>query len=160
MEIYKSLRKRDKILKRYEYKEIYNKGKKISIDGLFTLYILKEGNSPPRIGIAVPKNVGGAVVRNRIKRIFREIFRLNKRSIIEGSDIVIVARKGLKKVRFRYRVIEDLFLKALEKGHYVEKGVMLRGMEKEDDKVSPFDSYKILSGVCISIFFSCMPILS
>lgn len=107
-----SLRKKDKILRRYEYKEIYSKGKKISVDGLFLIYILKRGNGCPRMGITVTKKVGGAVVRNRIKRIFREIFRLNRGSIIEGIDIVIVARKGLEKVR--YMVIEESFLKALE----------------------------------------------
>lgn len=109
----RSLRKKDKILRRYEYKEIYSKGKKILVEGLFIVYILKRDNGPPRMGITVTKKIGGAVVRNRIKRIFREVFRLNKGSIIEGIDIVIVARKGLEKVG--YMVIEESFLKALEK---------------------------------------------
>jgi len=46
-----------------------------------------------RLGIAATRKLGGAVERNRAKRLIREVFRRNK--IAQGFDIVIVPRRGL-----------------------------------------------------------------
>jgi ribonuclease P protein component len=47
-----------------------------------------------RLGISVPKKVGNAVQRNRIKRIIREAFRLHNGIFPQGSDIVFAVRPG------------------------------------------------------------------
>jgi ribonuclease P protein component len=49
----------------------------------------------PRLGITVTKKVGGAVTRNRIKRIVREYFRTNRDSIQGTLDINIIAKKAV-----------------------------------------------------------------
>jgi ribonuclease P protein component len=46
----------------------------------------------PRLGLSVSRKVGGAVVRNRVKRLAREAFELERAALPEGSDVVIVAR--------------------------------------------------------------------
>ena len=51
------------------------------------------GKRPSRLGIAATKKLGGAVVRNRAKRLIREVFRRNK--IAPGFDIVIVPKRPL-----------------------------------------------------------------
>jgi ribonuclease P protein component len=47
-----------------------------------------------RLGIVASKRVGGAVERNRAKRLVREIFRLHRAEFPRGADVVVVARPG------------------------------------------------------------------
>ncbi len=47
-----------------------------------------------RIGITVSKRIGGAVVRNRVKRLVREFFRRHRHRIVPGEDVLVIARQG------------------------------------------------------------------
>ncbi len=75
---------------------VYQNGKSY-VNKWAVLYVLKQTASPRRIGFAVGKKLGNAVVRNRVKRLMREVFRLNQHKIVEGIDILFVARKPLLK---------------------------------------------------------------
>jgi ribonuclease P protein component len=57
------------------------------------LFVLPNQNQVGRLGIAATKKLGGAVRRNRAKRLIREIFRRNK--IAAGFDVVVVPRPRL-----------------------------------------------------------------
>lgn len=46
----------------------------------------------PRIGISASRRIGGAVVRNRWKRLLREAFRLTRSQLPEGIDLIVVPR--------------------------------------------------------------------
>ncbi len=54
----------------------------------------------PRLGITVTRKVGNAVRRNRIKRVFREIFRQNLHQLDAALDLVINAHRGIYTDRF------------------------------------------------------------
>jgi len=55
---------------------------------------------PTRIGVTVTRKVGGAVIRNRIKRLVREAFRRAHPGFDAGLDIVWIAKRSAAKVRY------------------------------------------------------------
>ena len=55
----------------------------------------EDGDGEPRLGLAVPKAVGTAVVRNRVKRLLREAWRELLPTVPAGQDYVLAARPGL-----------------------------------------------------------------
>jgi ribonuclease P protein component len=66
-----------------------------------------------RLGYTVSTKLGHAVVRNRVRRRLREIYRLNSHKLKQGYDIVIVARS--RSVGADYKKLESAFLSACEK---------------------------------------------
>ena len=56
------------------------------------LYARKNRSATNRVGVTVGKKLGHAVVRNRIRRRLREVYRLNEAQFLPGWDIVVVAR--------------------------------------------------------------------
>ena len=64
-----------------------------------------------RIGIITSRRVGNAVKRNRARRLFREIFRINQESLPENCDMVIVVRSCYEESGFKE--LQALFLKAV-----------------------------------------------
>lgn len=75
----------------------------------FTLLGLPSAIGSSRIGITVSRKIGGAVVRNRTKRVFREIFRYNRASLSPALDLVVVARASVRDRTMRE--LEAEFLK-------------------------------------------------
>ena len=61
-------------------------------NGYLVLYARKNRTNTNRVGITVSKKLGHAVVRNRVRRRIREVYRLNEEKFQPGWDIVIVAR--------------------------------------------------------------------
>jgi ribonuclease P protein component len=63
-------------------------------DDRLVVHARPNGGPHPRLGLAVGKGVGGAVVRNRVKRLLREAFRRSRGSLPPAHDLVVVAKPG------------------------------------------------------------------
>ena len=61
-------------------------------DRLIVVYGHRNGLPHPRLGISASRRLGGAVVRNRWKRLLREAFRLTCSQLPEGIDLIVIPR--------------------------------------------------------------------
>ena len=87
-----SLAASQRIRRRPEFERVYNQGARIH--GRFmTVFVLPNGGTSPRFGVAATRKLGSAVKRNRAKRLSRELFRRHK--VAAGLDIVIVPRREM-----------------------------------------------------------------
>jgi len=62
---------------------------------MLVLCALPRDLQPSRFGFSVSRRLGKAVVRNRIKRLLREVVRLRLAKVVPGWDIVFIARQGV-----------------------------------------------------------------
>ena len=92
----------------HEFQRLYHRGKSAALPTL-ALYCRRRRGRGNRLGLTVGKKVGGAVVRNRVRRRLREIYRLNEDKLVSGIDLVVVAR--VRAAHAPYRRLEQSFLK-------------------------------------------------
>ena len=92
--------KSQKIKAKKEFQNVYEKGHSV-VDGLTVFYVLPGENEKIKIGFAVGKKVGNAVIRNHVKRMMREVFRLHKGELKDHFRVIWVARKRLAEADFK-----------------------------------------------------------
>jgi ribonuclease P protein component len=90
------MHRRHRLTRSHDFDAVYRHGRSVSTRFL-VLYRLprEDAGKEPRLGLAVPKRVGSAVSRNRVKRCVRELWRARLESIPTGCDYVLVVRPGL-----------------------------------------------------------------
>ena len=81
------------------FRRLYHTG--AVANSYLVLYARSNRTQMNRIGITVSKKLGHAVVRNRIRRRLREVYRLNEEKFLPGWDIVVVARSRCLDTDFR-----------------------------------------------------------
>jgi ribonuclease P protein component len=105
--------KQYRLLRRLEFQLVYNEGQRRSAS-LCTVFYRPNGLVQTRLGITVPRRVGTAVLRNRIKRRIREVFRLHRQELPGGWDIVLNPRPAAATVA--YRALERELLRLFPAG--------------------------------------------
>ncbi|MHB1419274.1 MAG: ribonuclease P protein component [Bacillota bacterium] len=113
------------LCKNEDYRKVYKKGRWVNGEYLVMHFIRKEQNIT-RVGFSVSRKVGGAVDRNRIRRILKEICRLNDSRIKTGYDIIFVARVKIKGIS--YRLVEKDLLALCNNAKLLE--ITVRGEGK------------------------------
>ena len=115
--------KRGRLSRSADFERVYRQGRSVANRWL-VLYAFPNADAAagPRLGLSVSRKVGGAVDRNRVKRLLREAFRAEAGRVPADRDIVVVARpearelaerEGLAGVR---RALDELIGRALGEG--------------------------------------------
>jgi ribonuclease P protein component len=98
------------VRRRPDFESIYQSGLKVS-GRLMTMFVRQNPGAHARLGIAATRKIGGAVIRNRAKRLTRELFRHHKPST--ALDIVVVPRREF--LDAPYVSLEREFIALLER---------------------------------------------
>jgi ribonuclease P protein component len=83
-----------RLTSRRQFKAVYAHGLRVASPG-FTVFGKPNGLDHCRVGLTVTRKTGCAVVRNRAKRVLREVFRLNRHHLGMPMDLVINGRRNL-----------------------------------------------------------------
>jgi ribonuclease P protein component len=84
----------------HQFRQVYERGRKVE-GRLLALYLLDEpaadvAPSGRAVGVVTGRRIGGAVQRNRARRLLREAYRLNKHKLKPNFQLVMVARNGIR----------------------------------------------------------------
>ncbi len=83
-----------------DFNAVHNGGRSFANHALVIL-VVKDERYNGKVGFAAGKRLGGAVVRNRVKRLMREVYRLNKNSLRHDCAMILVGRKFLVTAKFK-----------------------------------------------------------
>lgn len=91
------MQRRNRLSRSRDFDAVYRSGRSASTRFLVLYWFPRDADDDerPRLGLAVPKSVGNAVVRNRVKRQLRETWAELSERARPGHDYVLVARPGL-----------------------------------------------------------------
>ena len=91
------MERRHRLSRSRDFDAVYRHGRSASTRFLVLYWFPREDDADgePRLGLAVPKAAGKAVVRNRIKRRLRELWRARLDRLPSGRDYVLIVRPGL-----------------------------------------------------------------
>jgi ribonuclease P protein component len=93
--------KRGRLSRSAEFDRVFRQGRSLG-NRVVVLYSFPRGEEGgPRLGLSVSRKIGGAVERNRVKRLLREAFELEGARLSPGQDVVLVARPEARAVAER-----------------------------------------------------------
>lgn len=96
-----------RVRKRAEYQRIQREARRVTTPGFVLLVCARDDQAGARLGIVVSRKVGGAVIRNRAKRLIREAFRATPALWPADVDVIVIAKRPTGEAGLA-RVIEEL----------------------------------------------------
>lgn len=93
------LKRINRLRKRYQFQYIYRSGKFVS-EKAVTLHYASSKNKDIKVGFAVTKKIGHAILRNKIRRRLREIVRKYLPNLKQNYNIIIVAKEQIVQTQF------------------------------------------------------------
>ena len=94
------VKKVERLRKNAQFHEVFKCGKAF-VGRKIVVYVLKNALPYNRVGITVSRKLGGAVERNQLKRIIKEIWRARENELRKGFDFVLVPRMKAKSASFQ-----------------------------------------------------------
>jgi ribonuclease P protein component len=89
------MKRANRLSRSRDFDAVYRHGRSVSSRFLVLYWFPQEDPGSPRFGFSVPRSVGEAVERNRVKRQLREIWRERLDRVPAGNDYVLIVRPGL-----------------------------------------------------------------
>ena len=115
--------KKERLRKKKEFQLVFGKGNSL-VNRYIVIYYLKKDNSEfnypeghKQLGLIVSKKCGKAVKRNRIRRLLREVFRLNKHKLKTNISMILIARPPIKELG--YHKVEETLLSLWKKAKLI-----------------------------------------
>jgi len=106
--------KKERLAKTGDFRKIYKSGGSFS-SGSFILKVLPNSLNLNRIGFSISaRSIKKAFKRNRVRRLFREVFRKNKQTLKKGFDMTLVVRRE-PAANFSYKDAGRIFLNLAKK---------------------------------------------
>lgn len=109
-----------RLAKRQDFSKVYRLGRSAA-NRQFVIYALPNPQTETiRAGISASKKLGGAVVRNRVRRMIKEIVRHHAQRLVNGYDLIVIVRKPA--VDMNYKEMEKSLLHALKRASLLQSG--------------------------------------
>jgi ribonuclease P protein component len=86
-------RPREHLRRPGDFRRVYDRKRSVS-DGRLIIYACENGLPHNRVGFSVSRKVGSAVARNRMRRLFREAYRLTRSELPAGMDLILIPRSA------------------------------------------------------------------
>jgi ribonuclease P protein component len=108
---------RGRLSRSAEFERVYRQGRSTANRHLVLYAFPNATEERPRLGLSVSRKVGGAVERNRVKRLLREAFSHNEDGLRVGQDVVVVARPSAAELAERegLRGLDESLAELIEK---------------------------------------------